>query len=133
MTVYVTRSDNGTLHLANLDLACPESDLQDAVVQLGMTLGFLVHHDRPARTATGWATAIQGHKGFPDTVCAHDGYDGTTPRRVWIECKSTKGRLSKEQAFWIDVLRSTGEAVYVVKPKDWNDGTIRRALEGGDA
>jgi hypothetical protein len=51
-------------------------------------------HFRPARTGTGWRTAIQGHTGFPDIVLARAGVV------LLRELKGPKGALSPEQRDW---------------------------------
>ena len=43
-----------------------EDELLTAVLELAKFAGWRVCHFRPARTAMGWKTAIQGHKGWPD-------------------------------------------------------------------
>ena len=47
-------------------------------------------------------------------------------RVVWIELKSETGRLSPEQAAWIDALKAAGQEVYVWRPDQWPE--IREVL-----
>lgn len=72
-----------------------EQELLDATIDLATHCRWSVHHDRPARRAGAkWATAIQGHAGFPDIVLARSGVV------LFRELKSDKGRLSSEQRDW---------------------------------
>lgn len=61
--------------------------------------GWLATHFRPARSAGGVVTAIQGDKGWPDWVLAHP--DG---RLVFAELKTSNGRVTPEQRAWLDAL-----------------------------
>jgi VRR-NUC domain-containing protein len=71
-----------------------EGQLLDATIDLATRCRWAVHHDRPARTAHGWRTAIQGHAGFPDLVLARAGLV------LFRELKGPRGRLSSEQRDW---------------------------------
>ena len=90
-----------------------------------MKTGWRACHFRPARTAGGWRTAVQGHVGFPDIIGIH-------PVRgiVAIECKSDKGRLTDEQNAWKQWFESVedrwpGAVEYrVVRPVDWQNGML---------
>lgn len=109
--------------------AMAEDALQESVVDLAATYGWLVHHTRPARTAAGsWRTPIQGHKGFPDLVLAQPG------RVLFVELKSTHGALSDAQQEWANVLSRIGSDPAVTwrvwRPADWFSGEIRRVLGG---
>lgn len=75
-----------------------EADYLDNVIELATTLGYLVHHDRPARTAHGWRTPISGHPGFPDLVMARRG------RIVFGELKGDTGTTSTGQDEWLEAL-----------------------------
>lgn len=68
-------------------------------------------HFRPAQTARGWRTPMQGQPGFPDLVLAASG------RLLLVELKSDKGRLSTDQKQWIAEL---GEHAVVWRPRDWD-------------
>jgi hypothetical protein len=78
-----------------------EKDFTDNVVQLAKTLGWRVAHFRPARTKHGWATPMQGDKGFPDLVLAKQG------RVVFAELKSRTGKPTVEQRDWLGALSRT--------------------------
>ena len=98
----------------------PEQVTQRAIIDLAETLGYYVHHDRPAQYRDGsWATHIQGDAGFPDLVLLHE-----SGALVVLEVKSKAGRLSDAQARWMDrfellAILSDGQVrVGVVRPTD---------------
>jgi hypothetical protein len=102
-----------------------EAQLLSAVIELAELLGWRVFHQRPAQTARGWRSAVQGSfaKGFPDLVLA---------RRedvLFVELKAAKGRTSPEQREWLRELPA--DNVFLWYPKDWQDGTIERVLRTG--
>lgn len=92
-----------------LDLAELEEDFTDWVVAAAMRLGWMVCHVRPARTAHGYRTPVQGHKGLPDVVLARAGVV------VLAELKSETGRLSPDQRRWLAALGGYGT---VWRPRD---------------
>lgn len=76
-----------------------EDEFKANVIELAQTLGWLIHHDRPAwdpQRGGQMRTAIEGHTGFPDLVLAKTGR-----RTVFAELKAEVGRLSKPQEEWI--------------------------------
>ena len=75
-------------------LDCSEDAFQALVIDYARLHGWLVHHTRPARTAQGWRTSLQGDAGFSDLVMARGG------RVVFAELKAAKGRLTAEQQRW---------------------------------
>jgi hypothetical protein len=85
-----------------------ENDFLRKVVDLAHIRGWLVHHDRPARTSQGWRSAIQGDPGFPDLVLARNG------QTIIAELKTGDGRLTLHQKAWIE---QTG--CHVWRPTDW--------------
>lgn len=91
-----------------------EADFTTQVVELASLRGWLVTHSRPAMTAKGYRTAIQGHKGFPDVVACRGG------RLVVAELKSESGRFFAEQVAWLGRLDEVrGIEVYRWRPRDW--------------
>ena len=103
-----------------------EEELQAAVVDLARWRGWLIHAERPARTARGWVTPVQGHVGWPDLVLL------STDRLLVVELKSDRGRLSADQERWLTALRGHGHVeVAVWRPSDLRDGTIAAALGRG--
>ncbi len=117
-----------------------EAELQDAIVEAAMMLGWRVMHTRPARTGKGWRTPLQGHRGFPDLVLVRP------PRLVFAELKSLSGKLTPEQTAWIDALDKVAEhdprdpldiidpqranpEVYVWTPRHWRSGLVTETLK----
>ena len=103
-----------------------ERDLQDAVIDCARSLGYRVAHFRPALTAKGWRTPVQGDgKGFPDLVLAH----ARQRRLLFMELKAGRGKLSVDQVEWLDTLTDTESCeVYSFWDRDWLDGTIESVL-----
>lgn len=108
-----------------------EDQLLTSVIELATTLGWLAHHTRPARTADGWRTPLQGHKGFPDLVLVR------ADAVILAELKSATGRLSPEQERWRALLLDMDQAVAgghlryrVWRPAHWYSGEIRDELTG---
>lgn len=101
-----------------------ERELQDAIVECAVGLGWLVHHDRPSMTRRGrWLTAVQGHPGFPDLVLVRP------PRVLFVELKSGAGEISQWQQEWLSALADClGVETYVWRPCDWHMGEVERVL-----
>jgi len=59
--------------VSQLARAMTEQQLLDAIVQAAKLHGWMVAHFRPALTAKGWRTPMQGDPGFPDLVLARKG------------------------------------------------------------
>ena len=64
--------------------------------------GWRAAHFRPARTAQGWRTPVQGDTGSPDLLLARDG------RVVLAELKTDTGRVRPEQQAWLEHLGGHG-------------------------
>lgn len=87
--------------------------------------GWMVCHFRPARTAHGWRTAIEGHAGAPDIIAVH-------PVRgiLLIEAKASDGRLRPEQVQWKEAAEAASERYpeairyLVARPRDWTTGAL---------
>lgn len=98
-----------------------EAEWQATVIHLAKLRGWLVHHQRPARTADGgWRSAIVGDRGWPDLALARGG------RLILAELKSETGAVTPDQRRWLQELelvdQTTGGyafAVYVWRPRDW--------------
>lgn len=104
-----------------------ETDLLRCVLDLARLYGWRSYHARPAMTAKGYRTAVQGDgKGFPDLLMVRGNHV------LVAELKSDKGRLTEEQHEWLMAL-SVGTTVWahVWRPAEWHDGTILRVLSGG--
>lgn len=70
-----------------------------------------------AFTLHGWKTyhvydSRRSAPGFPDLVCAHKRHGV-----LFIELKGEKGKLTKPQDEWLDVL---GPRAYCFRPSDWD-------------
>lgn len=90
-----------------------ENAFQRQVIQYAKLCGWLVHHVRPARTAKGWRTPIQGHAGFPDLVLVRG------DSLLFVELKADDGRVEPHQRQWLDALALAGAVVSVWRPRDW--------------
>lgn len=100
-----------------------EQELLDFVLDLAALQGWRVHHDRPARVAEGWRTAISGNKGFPDLALARRGVV------LFRELKGydARGRLGKataDQIAWGQAIAPTWDAI----PDPLNQFTRQYAL-----
>ena len=91
-----------------------EADFQSAVIDLARLRGWKVSHSRPAWTAKGYRTAIQGDKGVPDLLLARRGFV------LHVELKSDRkdSKLTAEQAEWRDAL---GDSWRLWRPANWDE------------
>ena len=89
-------------------LAWSEDEFKEWVLGEAQRGGWMVHHDRPAMTQSGWRTAIQGDPGYPDLTLARGGVT------ILRELKSEKGRVTPDQEYWI---KAAGAQVW--RPSDW--------------
>ena len=109
----------GTVHYT-------EKQFTDDVIALAKRCGWRVAHFRPAKTAKGWRTAVQGDgKGFPDIVCLRGWH------MIVAELKVGKNKSTPEQDAWLDDFRkldnmATWVKVYEWRPADWK--TIEEVL-----
>lgn len=98
---------------------------QDNVIDAGRKLGWTVAHFRPAKTAKGWRTPVQGDgKGFPDLIMLHPSRGG-----IAAELKTGSGRLAPEQTAWLDLFRAAGFRAYEWRPEQWHSGAIEQELQ----
>jgi len=72
--------------------------------------GWRCAHFRPARTAQGWRTPMQGDVGVPDLILARDG------QVLLAELKSARGQPSADQELWLEAL---GAHARLWRPADW--------------
>lgn len=92
-----------------------EAELQATLIEAAWSLGWMVHHDRPAQRRDGtWTTAIEGHPGFPDLFLVHRRHG----KAIAAELKSGDGRITDHQRRWIDRLRAADVPAYVWRPDD---------------
>lgn len=105
-----------------------EDELLHNVLDLCRYLHLRTAHFRPAQTARGWRTPVQGDgQGYPDLVIP--GRHRTGARVLWRELKGPRGVLSVHQRAWIDDLGEANADVRVWTVKDWTSGLIRSELE----
>jgi hypothetical protein len=88
-----------------------EAEFTTRVIQAAQLYGWLVSHSRPALTAKGWRTALQGDRGAPDLVLARGGVV------ILAELKSERGRLGPGQAGWLEALGTHGR---IWRPDQWD-------------
>lgn len=101
-----------------------EDDLLSTVLDMAKRLGILTAHFRPAKTAAGWRTPVQGDgKGWPDLVLV--GRGGV----LFRELKSASGALSSEQKGWVAALAAAGADIGVWRPADLTSGRIATELK----
>lgn len=86
-----------------------EDDLLSMVLDTAKMCGWRVVHYRPAKTAKGWRTPLQGDKGCPDVILARDGVV------LLAELKTEDGYATAEQRAW---LRELGEHGHLWRPRD---------------
>lgn len=102
-----------------------EKDFTALVIDAAHALGWRCSHFRPAQTAQGWRTTVQGDgKGYPDITAVH-------PRHgvIFAELKTDKGRLSPEQVEWVSALSRAGARIYVWRPSCF-DSEVLPVLKG---
>ncbi len=99
---------------------CSENEFMEHVIGYARLQHWKIAHFRPARTARGWRTAMQGDEGFQDLVMARE-------RVIFAELKSAKGKESLVQRAWRETLLAAGAEVYLWFPKDWDE--VMRILE----
>ena len=98
-----------------------EAEFLNLVVELAHLKGWLVAHSRPAWSSKGYRTPIQGDKGFFDLVLVRRTPEGFSDI-IFAELKSEKGRLTKEQQEWLDVLKlNPTTQCFVWRPSDWQE------------
>jgi hypothetical protein len=94
---------------APAELAMSEDNLKARVIDFAKLHGWKVVHYRPAKTAKGYRTPLEGDKGCPDLIMARDSVI------IFAELKSQNGRVSPEQREWLAALGVYG---YVWRPSD---------------
>lgn len=101
-----------------------EAEFTAQVIQYAQLHGWRVAHFRPALTAKGWRTPVQGDgKGYPDLTLAKPG------QLVFAELKVGKNAPAPEQSLWLAVLGTApGVGVYLWTPESWPE--IERTLGG---
>ncbi len=97
-----------------------EKELLANVRELAKLTGWLCYHTHNSQ---------RSEPGFPDLVLLQFGLN---PRLCFIELKSQKGQLTRNQMVWGVQLAQLNKPVsyHVFRPADWLDGTIERILKG---
>jgi hypothetical protein len=101
-----------------------EAELTAAVLELLDLFGWRAIHARPARTAHGWRTPLQGPTaiGFPDILAVRG------DRILAAELKVGRNTVTPEQAVWLAVLAQAGAEAHEWRETEWTDGTIERVI-----
>jgi hypothetical protein len=91
-----------------------EAGFLKAVLDYAALRGWKSAHFRPARTESGWRTAVQGDgKGWPDLFLVRGN------RAVAAELKMPGKKPSQEQEAWIAALRMTAVETFLWWPESW--------------
>jgi hypothetical protein len=100
-----------------------EAEFTEHVLALAKLHGWRRAHFRPARTAKGWRTAVQGDgKGFPDLVLLRG------VAQIAAELKMPGNSCTQDQLDWLDAFKATGARTFIWYPNDWPE--IERVLGG---
>ena len=94
-----------------------EDQLLRRILKEAKQTGWITHHTRAAWTSKGYRTPIQGDKGFVDIVLVREGQYAND--LLFIEVKSSIGKLSIEQTLWKTLLEKTLVEYYIWRPSDW--------------
>jgi hypothetical protein len=89
-----------------------ETSFGNWLIGYARTQAWRITHFRPAQTAQGWRTALQGHRGFVDLVLAREG------ETIHAELKVGRNMPDDDQWAWLIWLASTpGAEVYIWRPQ----------------
>ncbi len=102
------RTRSAPAEVIALDLS--EEDFKARVIDAATWHGWLVHHSRPARTARGWRTPVEGDAGLPDLVLARAGVV------ILAELKKRRAYPTPEQRRWLE---QAGPHARLWRPADW--------------
>lgn len=94
-----------------------EAQWQATVVEMARHYGYRVYHTFDSRRSTA---------GYPDLTIVGTSPKGR-PRCIFAELKSERGKLSAAQEEWLDLLKQSGQEVYVWRPSQWDE--IEKALQ----
>ncbi len=92
--------------------AMTEAQLQAAVIELAQVFKWRCYHTYDSR---------RSQAGFPDLVLCRE-------RVIFLELKSSKGRLATDQIAWAQALNDAGAEYHCFRPSDWVSGEIEAAL-----
>ncbi len=96
-----------------------ETELDRHIMEMAETRGWLHYHVFEQRVP-----ARRSSKGFPDWVLVHPVYG----RTIYVESKSQKGQMSKDQKLWANCLILAGNEHHIWRPSDWFSGKIEAIL-----
>lgn len=99
------------LRPAPAEILMSEDDWKAKVIGYAKHHGWKVVHYRPAKTAKGYRTPLEGDKGCPDLIMARDSVI------IFAELKSHNGRLSTDQKEWLEQIGPVYGRVW--RPVDW--------------
>lgn len=106
----------------------PESVLQDAIIECAHVYGWRVAHFRSVPVKRGprtvWETPIAADgRGFPDLVLVRE-------RVIFAEIKisDAPSALSKDQAYWGQLLLAAGAEYHVWTNSKWEEGLVESLL-----
>lgn len=94
-----------------------ERELQDHIVGLARSLGWLAYHTHDSR---------RSEPGYPDLHLVHPGRGAS----LFRELKSTKGRISPDQRKWGAALTAAGQDFGYWYPADVVTGAVLEQLQG---
>jgi len=104
------------------DAVLAEAGLLEHLRALARRAGWLCFHTHDSR---------RSEPGFPDLVLCRPPNAHGPGRLLFLECKSSTGKLTAEQATWLSVLAQVpGIQARVVRPQDV--GAIEAWLQGTD-
>lgn len=104
-------------------LILTENELLEATLSLAKLYGWRTFHQRPALTARGWRSAVQGDgEGWPDLFMVRGG------QNLAVELKRKGGKATVEQREWLDALKASGIPATVWTPEHWESGAILAKL-----
>ena len=92
----------------------PEAEFQNMVLAYARKWGWHYYHTHDSRGS---------QRGFPDLVFCKAYPEA--PDMFYAELKSEKGRVRKEQKFWMKMLAYNGNEVHLWRPADWDAITER--------
>lgn len=108
--------------------AVTERELQSRVIEVARLYGWRVahFHDSRRQVKPGVFVGDKDAAGFPDLVLVRP------PRIVIVELKREMGKVSDQQAEWLEDLAACGVEVHVVRPSG-EQGFLRRLMLSKDA
>ena len=105
---------------SGMDPETPEGVLLARIRRLATDNGYISYHTHDSR---------KSEVGFPDLLLAKPETLTSAGRILFVELKSSQGKVTREQHLWLDILTHTvpGVEVYLWRPRDWP--TIQQILQ----